>query len=60
MGAFNTRNLSGLCEKYGIFGVGELEGSQAEYVLIPEADLFCLPIPGSLKEEDVILDEKDR
>lgn len=47
--------LPGLCEKYGIFGVGQLEGSQAEYVLIPEADKFCIPVPNNLKEEDVIL-----
>ncbi|KJR45970.1 dehydrogenase [Desulfosporosinus sp. I2] len=47
--------MPSLCEKYGIFGVGKLEGSQAEYVLIPKADMFCIPIPGDLKEEDVIL-----
>lgn len=49
------RGLPGLCEQYGIFGVGKLEGSQAEYVLIPQADTFCIPIPDGLKEEDVIL-----
>jgi alcohol dehydrogenase len=47
--------MPGLCEKYGIFGVGELDGSQAEYVRIPKAENFCIPIPSGLNEEDVIL-----
>ncbi|CAA7602323.1 Alcohol dehydrogenase GroES-like domain protein [Acididesulfobacillus acetoxydans] len=47
--------MPALCEKYGIFGLGQLEGAQAEYVLIPQADRVCDPIPPGLKEEDVIL-----
>ena len=47
--------MPALCENYGIFGIGQLEGSQAEYILIPHADRFCSPIPEGLQEEDVIL-----
>ncbi|KLU61657.1 alcohol dehydrogenase [Peptococcaceae bacterium CEB3] len=47
--------MPALCEKYGIFGLGQLEGAQAEYVLIPQADRVCDPIPPGLQEEDVIL-----
>lgn len=47
--------MPALCKKYGIFGISVLEGSQAEYVLIPQADHFCEPIPEGLQEEDVIL-----
>ncbi len=48
-------HMPALCETYGIFGVGQLDGSQAEYIRIPHADKFCAPIPADLKEEDVIL-----
>jgi len=47
--------MPALCEKHGIFGIGELEGSQSEYVRIPQAESFCEPIPEGLTDEDVIL-----
>lgn len=47
--------MPAFCEQYGIFGIGELQGSQAEYVRIPLADHFCEPIPEGLSDEDVIL-----
>ncbi len=43
-----------LCERGGVFGTFETQGSQAEYVRIPFADNTLAKIPDNLTDEDVL------
>lgn len=43
-----------LCERGGVFGTFDTQGSQAEYVRIPFADNTLAKIPDNLTDEDVL------